>query len=133
MIDYRCLLSSCWALDGASSLSIFKLVLKAASRLFCFRATNPFGSLEDEADILLISSHHRQDLLEDLDVWCALTNKSIRRIHIRANEGISLYVPGLGDWSRAKDMVSRARQCLGFELGALGGLFLTLRALEACK
>lgn len=133
MIDYRCLLSSCAALDGVSSLRIFKLVLKAASRLFFFRATNPFETLEDEADLLLVSSHNRQDLLEDLDVWCARTDKSIHRVHIGANERIGVYVPGLGEWSGARDMVSQAKRHLGFKLGALGGLFLSLRALEARK
>ena len=133
MIDYRCLLSSCAALDEASSLRIFKLVVKSISRLFFFRATNPFESLKDDADLLLVSSHNRQDLLEDLDIWCALTHKSINRVHIRANEQISVYFPGLEQWSRAKVMVSQARAHLGFELGALGELFLSLRALEACK
>lgn len=133
MIDCRCLLSSCAALDGASFLRIFKLVLKAASRLFFFSATNPFESLKDEADLLLVSSHNRQDLLDDLNVWCALTDKSIHRVHIRANERIGVYVPGLGEWALARDMVRQAKRHLGFELGAFGELFLSLRALEACK
>lgn len=133
MIDYRCLLSSCAALDEALALRIFKMVLRAALRLLFLRGTNPFESLKNEADLLLVSSHNRQDLLEDLDVWCAWTDKCIHRVHIRANAQIRVHVPGLGEWSRARDMVSQARQHLGFEVGALGKLFLTLRALEARK
>jgi hypothetical protein len=108
-------------------------VLKAASRLFFFRATDPFETLKDDADLLLVSSHNRQDLLEDLNVWCAWTDKSIHRVHIKANERICGYFPGLEQWARAKDMVSQAGRYLGFKLGALGWLFLFLRALEACK
>jgi hypothetical protein len=133
MIDYRCLLSSCAALDGASSLKILKLVLKAAARLFFFYATNPFASLKDDVDLLLLSSHNRKDLLEDLDVWCAQTEKSIHRVHIKANERFGIYFPGLWQWFLAKEMVSQAKGYLEFELGTLGRLFLSLRALEAHK
>ncbi len=133
MINYRCLLSSCAGLDGASSFYIFKLVMKSASRLIFFRATNPFETLKHDADLLLVSSHNRQDLLEDLYVWCELTHRSIHRVHIRANQRIGVYFPGLAQWAHANDMVSQAMRYLGFELGTLGRLFLFLRALEACK
>ena len=133
MIDYRCLLSSCAALDGTSSRRMIKLLFKAAFRLFLFRATNPFESLNDEADLLLVSSHNRPDLLKDLDVWCAGTVKSICRVHIKVNESIGGYFPRLDQVSRARYMVSEAGRHLGFKLSALGWLFLFIRALEACK
>ena len=131
MIDYRCLLSSCSVLDGASRSNISQLILKAVARLLLLRATNPFDSLDDEADLLLVSSHKRPDLLNDLDAWCAGTEKTIHRVSISANQRIGLYLPGPGEWSRARDMVRQAERHLGFELDALGRLFLSLRALEA--
>lgn len=133
MIDYRCLLSSCTLLDKLSSFRILKLVLKALVRLLFLCATNPFASIKYDADILLVSSTNRKDLLEDLNVWCTLTRKSIHRVDIRATERIDIYFPSLRDWCLAKDMMNQAKQKLEFDLNAFGRLFIFLRALEACK
>jgi hypothetical protein len=132
MIDYRCLLSSSSNLFRIKSINKIGLIIKALVRLIFWKATNLTVALTSR-DILIVSSYHRNDLINDVEYWKKNSRLDLLHIHISPFDTIELYKPKYINLKKAIYLVREIHKHLEFDPSFLGNVFLYIRALEAQK